>query len=78
MVDHHPDVTKYAKEALDLKAELKRVKGDSSGGKDFTKELAKTHKYTLQLERQLRHFLVKGIKMYNGGQRFGNTTFLLV
>ncbi len=60
MVDHHPDVSKYAREALDLKAEIKRIKGASSGGKDVSKELARTHKYTLQLERQLRHFLVKG------------------
>ncbi len=60
MVDHHPDVSKYAREALDLKAEIKRMKEDSSGGKDLSKELAMTHKYTLQLEQQLRHFLVKG------------------
>lgn len=60
MVDHHPDVSKFARETLDLKTEIKRMKSLSSGGHDLSKELARTHKYTLQLERQLRHFLTKG------------------
>ena len=65
MVDHHPDVTKFARENLNLKAELKKLRGAvaaRSGGvvnrEDHTsKELGRMHKYTLQLERQLRHFL---------------------
>jgi len=60
MVDHHPDVTKYTREATDLKREIKRLKAVTSGGNDLSKELARTHKYTLQLEKQLRHFLAKG------------------
>ncbi len=60
MVNHHPDVSKFARETLNLKAEVKRLKGVSSGGQDLSKEVARTHKYTLQLERQLRHFLTKG------------------
>ena len=60
MVDHHPDVSKFARETIDLKTEIKRLKSVASGGQDLSKELARTHKYTLQLERQLRHFLAKG------------------
>ena len=65
MVDHHPDVTKFARENISLKAELKKLREAAaarSGGvaskEDHTsRELGRMHKYTLQLERQLRHFL---------------------
>ena len=65
MVNHHPDVTKFARENINLKAELKKLREAAaarSGGvaskEDHTsRELGRMHKYTLQLERQLRHFL---------------------
>ncbi len=42
-------------------AELKRLRGESSGGHgDLSKEIARSHQYTLQLERQLRYYLTKG------------------
>ena len=62
MVNHHPDVSKFAHETIDLKAEIKRLQGVASGGQNLSRDLARTHKYTLQLERQLRHFLGKGGK----------------
>lgn len=60
MVKHHPDVSKFARETIDLKTEIKRLQDVASGGQNLSRELARTHKYTLQLERQLRHFLAKG------------------
>jgi hypothetical protein len=70
MVDHHPDVTKFARENIGLKAELKKLREAAaarSGGvanrEDHTsRELGRMHKYTLQLERQLRHFLGRNSK----------------
>ena len=66
MINHHPDVTRFARENLDLKAELKRLReatlSSKTGGvvkQDSSKELGRMHKYTLQLERQLRHFLAQ-------------------
>ena len=59
MVSHHPDVTKFARENLDLKAELKKLRGATSANTigQESREIGRLHKYTLQLERQLRHFL---------------------
>ena len=72
MVSHHPDVTKFARENLDLKAELKKLReaalsrsGREAGGHDPSKELGRMHKYTLQLERQLRHFLARNSEFDN-------------
>lgn len=65
MVNHHPDITKFARENLDLKAELKKLREAASSrngrvaDRDPSKELGRMHKYTLQLERQLRHFLAR-------------------
>ena len=63
MVSHHPDVTKYARQNLDLKAELKKLHESSSSSgvarSNQTKEMGRMHKYTLQLERQLRHYLAR-------------------
>ena len=41
-----------------LSAELKKLRSTLPGG-SVHKELARTHQYTLQLERQLRHYLAK-------------------
>ena len=65
MVDHHPDVTKFARENMILKTELKKLReaaaarsgGVASKEDHASRELGRMHKYTLQLERQLRHFL---------------------
>lgn len=66
MVNHHPDVTKFARENLDLKAELKKLRDVASRSgttnQDKSRELGRMHKYTLQLERQLRHFLSQNSK----------------
>ena len=38
-------------------AELKCIRSLDEDGTDFTQDLAKSHRYTLQLERQLRELL---------------------
>ncbi|KAL5466847.1 hypothetical protein EMCRGX_G030998 [Ephydatia muelleri] len=58
-VDHHPDITKFAMENLDLRAELKKTRAASVGQNDLSKELAKSHQYTLQLEQQLKQYLTQ-------------------
>ena len=59
-----------------VQPELKKVRSTVSGsGGSVHKELARTHQYTLQLERQLRYFLVKGagecvcVRRESGGER---------
>ena len=47
-----------------LVAELKKLRVAASGGQDLSKELARTHQYTLQLERQLRFYLSRGSGEY--------------
>ena len=41
-------------------AEVKRLRGSVPGRQDSVREMARSHQYTLQLERQLRHFLGSG------------------
>lgn len=44
-----------------LSAELKKLRSTTAGsGSSVHRELARTHHYTLQLERQLRYYLAKG------------------
>jgi len=47
-----------------LVAELKKLRVAASGGQDLSRELARTHQYTLQLERQLRFYLSRGSGEY--------------
>ncbi|KAJ7374653.1 Kinesin-like protein kif15 [Desmophyllum pertusum] len=56
-IEHHPDVTRFAMENLELRAELKCIRSLDEDGTDFAQNLAKSHRYTLQLERQLRELL---------------------
>lgn len=56
-LEHHPDVTRFAMENLELRAELKCIRTRDEDGTDFTQDLAKSQRYTLQLERQLRELL---------------------
>ncbi|KAL9974095.1 hypothetical protein ACROYT_G011096 [Oculina patagonica] len=56
-IEHHPDVTRFAMENLELRAELKCIRSLDEDGTDFAQDLAKSHRYTLQLERQLRELL---------------------
>ncbi|XP_031571962.1 kinesin-like protein KIF15 isoform X2 [Actinia tenebrosa] len=56
-VEHHPDVTRFAMENLELRAELKKLRQLDDDGNDITHELSRCHRYTLQLERQLRELL---------------------
>ena len=66
MVQHHPDVTKMIHENHDMKTEVKWLQKLRAGeGNNLSRELARAHKYTLQLERQLRHYLARGCKRAN-------------
>ncbi|XP_020614830.1 kinesin-like protein KIF15 isoform X3 [Orbicella faveolata] len=56
-IEHHPDVTRFAMENLELRAELKCIRSLDEDGTDCAQDLAKSHRYTLQLERQLRELL---------------------
>ncbi|XP_048576584.1 kinesin-like protein KIF15 isoform X2 [Nematostella vectensis] len=56
-VEHHPDVTRFAMQNLELRAEVKRLRTIDNEGNDITTELAKSHRYTYQLEQQLRNLL---------------------
>ncbi|KAK3746376.1 hypothetical protein QZH41_018195 [Actinostola sp. cb2023] len=56
-VEHHPEVTRFAMENLELRAEVKKLRHIDDEGNDIDHELAKSHRYTLQLEKQLRDLL---------------------
>lgn len=58
-MEHHPSGNRLTQENLDLKAELKRVRA-SAGKEDAARQLEHSHRYTLQLEKQLRHYLARG------------------
>ena len=45
-------------ENLGLKAEIKKLQS-SAGIKGESSQLARSHHYTLQLEKQLRHYLAR-------------------
>lgn len=59
LVEHHPDGNRLARENVDLKAELKKLQA-SLGKEESSRQLERSHRYTLQLEKQLRHYLAKG------------------
>lgn len=56
-IEHHPDVTRFAMENLELRAELKYIRSKEEDGMNYAQDLAKSHRYSLQLERQLRELL---------------------
>ncbi|XP_074616503.1 kinesin-like protein KIF15 isoform X3 [Acropora palmata] len=56
-IEHHPDVTRFAMENLELRAELKYIRSKEEDGTNYAQDLAKSHRYSLQLERQLRELL---------------------
>ncbi|XP_046843442.1 kinesin-like protein KIF15 isoform X2 [Xenia sp. Carnegie-2017] len=57
-LDHHPDVTKFAMENLELRGELKTLRENSKDATiDMSYDLSKTKIYALQLERKLRDAL---------------------
>ncbi|XP_065913181.1 kinesin-like protein KIF15-B isoform X2 [Dysidea avara] len=56
-VEHNPEVTKVTVENVDLRSEVKRLKSMLSGSPDLTRDLAKAHQYSLQLERQLNQHI---------------------
>ncbi|XP_047130894.1 kinesin-like protein KIF15 isoform X1 [Hydra vulgaris] len=56
-IDNHPEVKRLAVENLELRAELKRLKSLDPSNGDVMKSMAEKHRYTLQLERQLRDSL---------------------
>lgn len=56
-IEHHPDVTRFAMENLELRAELKCIRSKEEDGMGYAQDLAKSHRYSLQLERQLRELL---------------------
>jgi len=62
LIEHHPDRVRLTHENQGLKAEIKKLKTSSSGKTESShqKQLARSHQYTLQLERQLRNYLAKG------------------
>ena len=78
LIEHHPDRTKLVHENQGLKADIKKLSISSTGGVKLEvtqqKQLARSHQYTLQLERQLRHYLAKGSvskSRMNGPEREG-------
>ncbi|CAB3988874.1 kinesin KIF15 isoform X1 [Paramuricea clavata] len=56
-VEHHPDVTRFAMENLELRAELKALRSNTEANYDLTYDLSKTRFYAMQLERKLRDAL---------------------
>ena len=71
LLEHHPESSRLARENIDLKAELKMLR-PSLGKEEVTRQLAHSHQYTLQLEKQLRYYLARGgisklakMEMYN-------------
>lgn len=56
-IEHHPDVKKYAIENVELRTEIRRLKAHDPSNGDFMKDMAETHRYTLQLERQLKELM---------------------
>ena len=64
LVDHHPDGNRLTRENLNLKAELKQLRaslgGKGAGQQASARQLEQSHRYTLQLEKQLRHYLARG------------------
>jgi kinesin family protein 15 len=58
-VEHHPDVAKYAIQNIELKNEVKKLREACVGAPDMSRELSRAHHYTLQLEKQIRHFLAQ-------------------
>ncbi|XP_065064430.1 kinesin-like protein KIF15 isoform X2 [Rhopilema esculentum] len=59
-IEHHPEVTRFALENLELRAELKKLKtmaADNAFNDSNNNEMVKAHRYTLQLERQIRDLM---------------------
>ncbi|CAH3020308.1 unnamed protein product, partial [Porites evermanni] len=56
-LEHHPDVTRFAMENLELRAELKCIRSRNEEDRSYAQDLAKSQRYSLQLERQLRELL---------------------
>ncbi|RDD47607.1 Kinesin-like protein KIF15 [Trichoplax sp. H2] len=54
-IEHHPDVTRFATENLDLRAELKRLRSRTPNDSSLSSELTKIRQYTLLLERKIRN-----------------------
>eukprot|EP00794_Sanderia_malayensis_P018958 gene18958-20864_t len=64
-VEHHPDVTRFALENLELRGEVKKYKSklsESVLNDSVNNEANKAHRYTMQLERQLRDLLAVSIE----------------
>lgn len=59
LTEHHPDGSRLAKENVDLKAALKKLRA-SLGKEVSSRQLEHSHRYTLQLEKQLRCYLARG------------------
>ncbi len=60
LIEHHPDRVKLLHENNGLKSEIKKLRGSAKPDSNQQKQLARSHQYTLQLERQLRHYLARG------------------
>ncbi len=62
LVEHHPDGSRLTRENMNLKTELKQLRASlaKGAGQSSARQLEQSHRYTLQLERQLRHFLARG------------------
>ncbi|XP_028392417.1 kinesin-like protein KIF15 isoform X2 [Dendronephthya gigantea] len=56
-VEHHPDVTRFAMENLELRAELRAQRSNTEAHYDLSYDLSKTRFYAMQLERKLRDSL---------------------
>ena len=52
---------------MNLKAELKTASLGKGEGQSSARQLEQSHRYTLQLERQLRHYLARG----NSNREYG-------
>ena len=74
LVEHHPDGSRLSRENMNLKTELKQLRASVTKGvgPSSARQLEQSHRYTLQLERQLRHYLARGNNSEFCGGREGN------
>jgi len=59
-IEHHPEVTRFALENLDLRGQIKKLKNtsnDNSINDSNNNDMSKAHRYTMQLERQIRDLM---------------------
>ena len=72
LVEHHPDRTRLMHENQSLKMEIQKLHS-STQVKSKNSQLARSHQYTLQLERQLRHYLARSSSSTSELRREGET-----